>query len=276
MRQDQVEERRHALARLAELAHGPALLGAGVDVREVELALLGVERGEEVEDLVQDLVRALLGLVDLVDDDDRPQAQAERLAEHELGLRHRPLGRVDEEQAAVDHREDALDLAAEVGVAGRVDDVDPRALPGHRGALGEDGDPALALDVVAVQRPFLDVLVVAKGARLLQQPVDQGRLAVIDMRDDRDVPQVHGMSGREARRVAPDISENRRRFKVQRYRLWTQPARTVAHNGREGRQTLKREIPHRHPSRLGPASWPLPRRTSPAQSCVRGLPFWSW
>ena len=39
-------------------------------------------------------------------------------------LRHRPLDRVDQQQHAVDHAEHALDLAAEVGVARRVDDVD--------------------------------------------------------------------------------------------------------------------------------------------------------
>ena len=188
---DQVEQRRQVRARVVELAHRPAMLGAGVDVREVELVLVGVERREQVEDLVQDLGRALLGLVDLVDHRDRPQPFAQRLAEHELGLRHRPLGRVDQEQAAVDHGQDALDLAAEIGVARRVDDVDPHALPDHRGALGQDGDPALALEVVAVHRPLLNLLVLAERAGLLQQPVDQGRLAVVDVRDDRDVAQFH-------------------------------------------------------------------------------------
>ena len=40
------------------------------------------------------------------------------LGEHELGLRHRAFGGVDQQEHAVDHAEDALDLAAEVGVAG--------------------------------------------------------------------------------------------------------------------------------------------------------------
>ena len=58
--------------------------------------------------------------------------------------------------------------------------------------------PALALEVVAVHRPLLHLLVFAEGAGLLQQPVDQGRLAVVDVRDDRDVAQFHGRSlGRE-------------------------------------------------------------------------------
>ena len=45
------------------------------------------------------------------------RSSVERLAEHEAGLGQRALGRVDEEEHAVDHRERALDLAAEVGVA---------------------------------------------------------------------------------------------------------------------------------------------------------------
>ncbi len=50
--------------------------------------------------------------------------ELERLAEHEARLRERPFGGVHEQDRAVGHLERALDLAAEVGVAGRVDDVD--------------------------------------------------------------------------------------------------------------------------------------------------------
>ena len=53
-----------------------------------------------------------------------PDVACERLAEHELGLRHRPFERVDQDEGTVGHLEGALDLAAEIGVAGRVDEVD--------------------------------------------------------------------------------------------------------------------------------------------------------
>ncbi len=88
-------------------------------------------------------------------------------------------------------RQDALDLGAEIGVAGRVDDVDPRPTPFDARAFGEDGDPALLLKVVRVHRPLLDALVVAEGARLAEELVDESRLPMIDVRDDRDVTQVH-------------------------------------------------------------------------------------
>src|SRR3546814_11842990 len=56
--------------------------------------------------------------IDLVDDDDRLEPERERLAGDELGLRHRALGGVDEQDHAIDHRQAAFHLAAEIGVAG--------------------------------------------------------------------------------------------------------------------------------------------------------------
>ena len=92
----------------------------------------------------------------------------ERLAQHEARLRQRPLARVDEQQHAVDHRQPALDLAAEVGVAGRVDDVDLHAAVADRRVLGEDRDALLALEVHRVHDALGDVLVLAERAGLPQ------------------------------------------------------------------------------------------------------------
>ena len=127
--EDELVERVEVLARAVELGVGPAGAAGGVEHGEVELVLVGVERDEEVEDLVQRPVGLGVGLVDLVEHDDGAEAEPQRLGGDELGLRHRALGGVDEQQDAVDHAEDALDLAAEVGVAGGVDDVDAVAVP---------------------------------------------------------------------------------------------------------------------------------------------------
>ena len=127
------------------------------------------------------------GTVDLVDHHDGLEAQRQRLARDEARLRHRPFDRVDQQQHAVHHGQHALDLAAEVGVAGRVDDVDARAAVLDGAVLRQDGDAALTLDVVRVHDALAHVLVRGEGAGLLQQAVDQGGLAVIDVRDDGDV-----------------------------------------------------------------------------------------
>ena len=136
------------------------------------------------------LLHARVAAVDLVDDDDRPEAELERLLQHEARLRHRPLDGVHQQQAAVGHVQHALDLAAEVGVAGRVDDVDLDAAIHDRRVLGQDRDAALALQVVRVHDQLADLLVLAEDVALLEQAVHQRRLAMVDVRDDRHVADV--------------------------------------------------------------------------------------
>ena len=113
--------------------------------------MVGVgEVEEQVLDLVEHLVGARVGAVDLVDHDDGRQVGGDRLRQHVAGLRERAFGRVDEEQHAVDEGQGPLDLAAEVGVTRRVDQVDLDPAPGDRGRLGQDRDPALTLLIVGV------------------------------------------------------------------------------------------------------------------------------
>jgi hypothetical protein len=187
---DHVEERRQVLALVGELADGEALAARGVDDGEVELVVAGAQRHEQIEHRVHDLLGLDAGPIDLVDHDQGRQAHLEGLLGDEPGLGHRPLVGVDDQEHGVDHAEHALDLTAEVGVAGRVDQVDPHALPGHRGALRQDRDAALALEIVRVHGPLGDDLPGAEGAGAPEQPVDQGGLAVVDVGDDGDVADV--------------------------------------------------------------------------------------
>ena len=164
-----------------------AELAVGVDDGEVEHGLVGVEVDEEVIDLVQDFLRTRVGAVDLVDDDDGRELGFEGLGEHVAGLRQRAFAGVDEQDDAVDHLEGALDFAAEVGVAGGVDDVDLGVVIVDGGVLGEDGDAALFFEVVGVHDALGDGLVGAEGAGLAQHGVDERGLAVVDVGDDGDV-----------------------------------------------------------------------------------------
>ena len=104
--------------------------------------------------------------VDLVDHDDRAQAQAQRLADHELGLRQPPSAASTSSttpSTMFRMRSTSPPKSAWPGVSTM---LIARALPHHRGALGQDGDAALALQVVAVHRAFGHLLVVAEGAGL--------------------------------------------------------------------------------------------------------------
>ena len=85
---------------------------------------VGGQVHEQLLDLVEHLVGPGVAAVDLVEHHDRGQVQRQRLRQHVAGLGQRALGRVDQQEHAVDHGERPLDLAAEVGVARRVDEVD--------------------------------------------------------------------------------------------------------------------------------------------------------
>ena len=161
--------------------------GVGVEDGEIELLIVGVEIDEEIVDLVQHLLRTRVGPVDFVDDHNRGQPALERLAEHEPRLRQRSLGCIDEQHHSVHHRQGALDLAAEVGMARRIDDVDEQVVIVDGRVLGQDGDAALALEVGIVHRALGHPLVGAERAALMQQRVDEGGLTVIHMRDDGHV-----------------------------------------------------------------------------------------
>ena len=165
-----------------------------VDDGELDLVRVRAEVDEELVDVVDDLGGPGVGAVDLVDRDDDRQAPLHRLREHVARLRQRPLGGVDEQQHRVDHEQAALDLAAEVGVARRVDDVEAHALVRDAGLLGQDRDAALALEVHRVHDPIDDDLVDAEDARLAEHRVDERGLAVVDVGDDGEVADVvaHG------------------------------------------------------------------------------------
>ncbi len=168
---------------------GVAVERRGVDHGEVELLVAGAKPVEQFERLIEHPVRAGSVAIDLVDDDERREAVLERFARDEPRLWHRAVDRVDEQQHAVDHGQHALDFAAEVGVARRIDDIDAPFAPGDRRVLRENRDAALFLEVVRVHRAFGDHEAFVERARLSQQLVHERGLAVVDVRDDRDVSQ---------------------------------------------------------------------------------------
>ena len=158
--------------------------------RELELLVVRAEIRHQVEAVVVSLLGIGTGAVDLVHDNHDGKARLDSVAQHEARLGHGTLECVDEKQRAVSHLEDALDLAAEVGMARGVDDVDLHALVLDGDVLRQNGDAALALLVVGVEHALLDLLVLAEGIGRAQKLVDEGRLAVVDVSDDGDVANV--------------------------------------------------------------------------------------
>ena len=156
----------------------------------VQLLVGSAQVHQQVEDLVDDFLDAGVGTVDLVDGDHKAQILLQSLLQHETGLGHAAISSVHQQQNAVDHLQHALDLAAEVGVARGIDDIDLDALVAAGAVLGQNGDAALTLDVTAVHDTLSHSLIVAESAALAQQGVHQRGLAVVNVSDDSDIAQI--------------------------------------------------------------------------------------
>ena len=172
-RRDPVDDRvEHVSDAVARLRRDP----------EDAVRRLADERGE----LERGLVRIGLRKVDLVGDGD----DLELVVEREIGVGERlrldPLRGVDEQERPLARLQGARHLVAEVDVAGGVDQIQLVAAPRDPHGLRLDRDAALALEIHRVEQ-LLAHLARRDGAGQLEDAIRERRLAVVDVRDDREV-----------------------------------------------------------------------------------------
>ncbi len=127
--------------------------------------------------------------VHLVHEADAGDVVAVRLAPDRLGLRLDAGDGVEDGDGAVEHAQGALHLDREVDVAGRVDDVDPVALPLTGGGGRRDRDAALALlgHPVHLGRALVDLADLVRLAGVVEDALGRRRLTGIDVGHDADV-----------------------------------------------------------------------------------------
>src|SRR5205085_1836900 len=92
---------------------------------------------------------------------------------------------VEDDHAAVQDAEAALDLGGEVDVARRVDEVDAAVLPGEGDARAVDGNAAVLLlgVVVGVGGAGVDLAQAVLGAGVVEDVFGGGGLAGVDVGD---------------------------------------------------------------------------------------------
>ena len=169
---------------------GGAGAAAAIEDGAVQLFIRSAQIHQQIEDLVHHLFDAGVGAVDLVDGHHQAQVLLQSLLQDETGLGHAALGGIHQQKNAVDHLQNALHLAAEIGMARGVDDVDLDALVVAGTVFGQNGDAALTLDVAAVHDALSHDLVVAERAALAEHGIHQGGLAMVDMSNDGHVAQI--------------------------------------------------------------------------------------
>ena len=166
----------------------PALLCRAVNRLIIKLFFGCIEREHQVEDLLVDHLGTAVGLIDLVDHNDRLFAQRESLLQHESSLRHRAFERINQQQHAVAHIEHALDLTTEIGVTRGVDDVDFVVFVDYRHVLREDRDTTLALQIVVIENQVATLFfAVAEQMSRQNHLIDEGCFTVVDVGDDSDI-----------------------------------------------------------------------------------------
>ena len=149
-------------------------------------------------DRLFDLLLDALGIgarqVDLVDDGDDLQIVLKRHIDVGERLRLDALRRIDNEQRALARCETPRHLIGEIDVPRRVDEVQlvdfailAAVVQAH--SLRLDRDAALALQIHVVEHLRFH-LTLGQGARALDQAIGERRLAMVDMRDDREVANV--------------------------------------------------------------------------------------
>ncbi len=149
---------------------------------------------------VRELLRALLGLgrgkVDLVERGHDDEPGVARQVEVRERLRLEALGGVDEQHGAFAGLERPRHLVGEVDMAGRVDQVQLVSLVCEPHRLRLDRDAPLTLEIHLVE--VLGAHVAARDrVRHLEQPVGEGRLAVVDVGNDAEVADARGVGGHE-------------------------------------------------------------------------------
>ncbi len=118
------------------------------------------------------LIRPRISAIHFVDHNQRKQVQFQGLAGHKSSLRHRPLRSVYQQHDSVYHPKDPFNLATEVGVARRVDNIDLHIVPMDGGVLSENGYPPLFLKRIRIHHPLLNRLIFAEDSRLTEHLVD--------------------------------------------------------------------------------------------------------
>ena len=186
-REDGVEERTQIGALVIDIELRDAFLAVGIDDREVELVFSSVKIDEQIVDFVEHFGDAGVRAVDFIDDHDLRQPRFQRLAKHVAGLRQRAFARVNQQHDAVNDLQGALDFAAEITVARRVDDVDLDVVIVDAGGLRENRDAALALQIIRVHHALGNFFVLSENPALTEHGVDQGGLSVVYVRKYCDV-----------------------------------------------------------------------------------------
>ena len=149
--------------------------------RTVELLVGCVEVDEKLKYLILNLAKTCVGLVYLVNNYNNSVVKFKSSLKNESGLGHRSLCRVNEKNNSVNHFEDTLNLAAEVSVAGGVNEVYLNVLVVYRGVFCKNSNSSFLFKVTGVHNAGNGLLVFSVYTALLEHLVYESGFSVVNV-----------------------------------------------------------------------------------------------
>ena len=189
-RNDEVEQRPEIFGVLVQISFGNAGTGIGIDDRELELFLCGIEVDKQVVNFVEDLGNARIRTVDFVDADNRWQPSFQSFFQHKPCLWQRTFRGIDEEHDTVHHCQCPFNLATEVSVTRRVHEVDLHPAVRDRCVLGQDRDSSFTFEDKRVHNPVNHLFFCVEDPTLTEQGIDERSFTVVNVSNDSDIANV--------------------------------------------------------------------------------------
>ena len=188
--QDSLKKRSHIFRRVLKVKNRMTGFCGRIEERTVKLLVGSVQIHQKFQYLVDHFVGTGFGTVNLIDADNDMKIQLQGFFQYELGLGHCALKSVHKKDHAVYHFQHTLYLSAEIRMSGGVDNVDLNALIMDGRVLGQNGDAALALDIIGIHDTLLNLLILAENAALFQKLVHQSCLSVVNVSDNGHVTHI--------------------------------------------------------------------------------------
>ena len=153
-RQDAVnngfQQRLHIDRFLFDIECRLAFFGRREDNREIKLLVGGIQFAEQVEGQIHNFMRTSVGTVDFIHDKNRLQMEFQRFAQHEFRLRHWSFESVHQQQHAVHHAQNPLDFAAEISMAGGINNINANIFILQRGVFGKNRDASFPFQGIGI------------------------------------------------------------------------------------------------------------------------------
>ncbi len=188
--QNRFKEGGHVLSPGIHIQGSNPCFGRSEDERAVQLLFTGIQIDKQFQHFINNFPWPCLRAVDFIDAYDNGKLQFQSLAQNEFCLRHSAFKGVHDENNAVYHFQDALHLAAEIGMARSIDNIDFGIFINNGSVFGQNGNPPFPFDIVGVHNTFRNFLIFTENAALFQQFVHQCSLAVVNVGDNSNVSYV--------------------------------------------------------------------------------------